>query len=623
MTQPLTSIRGVFDKHIFPALVTTSEAPSVAELDGDVFVCWKGAGNDNINIAVWSRATNTLGNTTVFTDTCAHSPSLTVHKRNLYVAWRGSNNKNLNLARVPLARAGDTWTVVGQLSGTKITPPNEYSEQAPAIASHRGWLYLAYRSIGDGHIHVSYSKDDGATFHTALDSSDTCEHAPAIVSHQGELLLAWRGSGNQQVNVALAQMKGWGPELVTAWAHKQVLPETSAEAPALASCGVALLLAFKGAGNDHINLMVSTEPAPAFDDKFKFIPDKEDCDGAPALFGTHLAWKGSGNENLNLARVDLRPSISAPSLDEPFNFIQRKQGPHKGDFELVIPQGTTQLARYWRDNSDPAVPWFGPEIFGRNERYRAATVIEAANGHLEVVARTSASEFHHFWRDDAGWHEGTAPIDVGAAVSFRGVSLVQRASGDLELFVGLEDIGLCTLARDATTLQWTGVTVIDSVDVSVAPAAVLVEDSPVVLVKPGADEPIVEFTRDGNGVWHKHGPIVTAEGEPVAADAGFALAATTSNYGAGNIELVYMQQTPTPRFRKYYADTAFLPNVWHATDDVPTPKGALYVNYTLMQSTYNGGNLEVLAQALGAHELVGFYRDHNDQKWHGPFPAIG
>jgi hypothetical protein len=67
-----------------------------------------------------------------------------------------------------------------------------------------------------------------------------------------------------------------------------------------------VFLAFKGAGNDNLNLMLSRNGGASFEAKASF---GDASDRAPTL-ASHsgrlwLAWKGSGNEGLNLGRVSL------------------------------------------------------------------------------------------------------------------------------------------------------------------------------------------------------------------------------------------------------------------------------------------------------------------------------
>jgi hypothetical protein len=76
---------------------------------------------------------------------------------------------------------------------------------------------------------------------------DTTEEALAIVSHGARLFLAWKGAGNDNINLM------WSSDGI-ALAGKVTLPETTDAAPALASFNNALYVAWKGSGNENINV---------------------------------------------------------------------------------------------------------------------------------------------------------------------------------------------------------------------------------------------------------------------------------------------------------------------------------------------------------------------------------
>jgi len=77
-----------------------------------------------------------------------------------------------------------------------------------------------------------------------------------------------------------------------------------------------------------------------------------------------------------------------------------------GNFEMVVPLSTAGIAHYSRVNVDPAVPWYGPAVFGVElGRVDAVAMIQSnyttgANiGNLEVVARCGGQLFF-YWRED-------------------------------------------------------------------------------------------------------------------------------------------------------------------------------------------------------------------------------
>ena len=84
---------------------------------------------------------------------------------------------------------------------------------------------------------------------------------------------------------------------------KYTLAEVSTEGPALACLG-AMYIAWKGDGNDHLNLRASTDFGRTWGTKYT---SPENSPHAPALCVhnnfLYIAWKGDGNDNLNVAQV--------------------------------------------------------------------------------------------------------------------------------------------------------------------------------------------------------------------------------------------------------------------------------------------------------------------------------
>jgi Subtilase family len=104
------------------------------------------------------------------------------------------------------------------------------------------------------------------------------------------LWIAWKGSGNDQLNV----MSVFEPN------KKIILDETSDTSPSIA-CNVDLLrIAWKGSGNDQLNFI---------DDVFNpsTVVLNEESSHSPSVTefndDLRIAWKGSGNDQLNAMDV--------------------------------------------------------------------------------------------------------------------------------------------------------------------------------------------------------------------------------------------------------------------------------------------------------------------------------
>jgi hypothetical protein len=54
-----------------------------------------------------------------------------------------------------------------------------------------------------------YSPDDGQTFTGKMVSPETSPDAPDVAQHNGNLFMAWKGDGNDNLNVALVDITGF------------------------------------------------------------------------------------------------------------------------------------------------------------------------------------------------------------------------------------------------------------------------------------------------------------------------------------------------------------------------------------------------------------------------------
>jgi len=87
------------------------------------------------------------------------------------------------------------------------------------------------------------------------------------------------------------------------------------------------------------------------------------------------------------------PATSAPSL------IQSNFG-GRGNFELVVREGD-QLRHYWRDNDDPTLPWYQGALFG-SKASSAPALIQGSlgsRGNFEIVVY-EGDRLRHYWRDN-------------------------------------------------------------------------------------------------------------------------------------------------------------------------------------------------------------------------------
>jgi hypothetical protein len=292
---------------------TSSTDPALASHDERLFLSWKGSGNENLNLMFSEDDGRTFVGKQIFHDTSDTAPALASHNGTLFLGWKGSGNDNLNVARVSLfANSAGGFGIEGLTD--KVTL-GDTSSTSPALASHQGRLFLAWKGSGNDNLNLMFSEDGGRTFVGKRIFGDTSDSAPALASHQGGLYLAWKGSGNDNLNVARVSFfqdtaGHFGIEGLT---EKVILRETSSTGPALVSHDERLFLGWKGSGNDNLNVNISYDRGRSFGEKRIF---GDTSDTAPTLSlhagGLFLGWKGSGNDNLNVARVDMygsRPAL--------------------------------------------------------------------------------------------------------------------------------------------------------------------------------------------------------------------------------------------------------------------------------------------------------------------------
>jgi hypothetical protein len=177
----------------------------------------------------------------------------------LYLAWTGRDNQKLNVAKVILfANTAGAFGIEG-LEGKVVL--GDSSEQAPALASHNGRLFLAWKGAGNHNLNLMFSNDNGATFVGKSTFGESSELAPTLASHGGRLFLAWTGRGNEKINVAKVTLfaNTAGAFGIEGLEGKVVLEDSSDQGPALASHNSRLMLAWKGLDNEKLNLFSSRD----------------------------------------------------------------------------------------------------------------------------------------------------------------------------------------------------------------------------------------------------------------------------------------------------------------------------------------------------------------------------
>jgi hypothetical protein len=221
----------------FVSRETSPRAPALAAHNGQLFISWKGDGNDQLNVATVSldRAGNPTGfsNKVVLGDTSPLSPSLASVNGSLYLSWRGDGNDQLNVM---------VSTDNGRSFHGKFVS-GETSTRAPFLGTFNGSLMIAWKGDGNDNLNVARVTTNPAPtgFANKVTLGDTSPRSPALGELNGRLYIAWKGDGNDQLNVMFStDGQNFG--------NKSVGSETSPEAPSLVNNNSDLFIGWKGDG---------------------------------------------------------------------------------------------------------------------------------------------------------------------------------------------------------------------------------------------------------------------------------------------------------------------------------------------------------------------------------------
>src|SRR5262249_23152404 len=131
------------------------------------------------------------------------------------------------------------------------------SSNGPALAARNGRVFIAWRGEDD-HLNIAFSDDSGRSFRGKHVSNETSDDQPTLAFHNELPFIAWKGSSNDHLNVARVAVSG-GPLgdpnfKIEGLVDKQILGDTTSSAPSLLSSGGVLFIAWKGSGNDNLNV---------------------------------------------------------------------------------------------------------------------------------------------------------------------------------------------------------------------------------------------------------------------------------------------------------------------------------------------------------------------------------
>ena len=218
----------------------------------------------------------------------------------LIIGWEGSSQGWLNIAE---SHYGDFFGAKGHI---KDGGNDELTNSEFSLAYFGGCMYAAYKGTDTSPGNIYLMRNCSKPWNPSSWESSTRRRIGFETSHSGpalgvvgkRLYLAWRGSGNNYLNLR------WSADGLT-WPdeNKQTLSETTTASPALAGKGDYLYIAWKGTDSPaRLNIMSSRSGGP-FEHKITLSETSHSGPALAALNGElFLAWRGLDNNKVNIIR---------------------------------------------------------------------------------------------------------------------------------------------------------------------------------------------------------------------------------------------------------------------------------------------------------------------------------
>ena len=304
-----------------PALVVSESQSASDTTESVLFAAWANTADKDRLQLLASTDTSTDASPDVGTkfipspetdDFSDARPALAQLNGKVYLAWKGSGNQQLNVAQLQYATAAGGWgnPAIGSRIGIAAI-----SDVGPALVSHGGQLVLAWKGVDNGAVNVAFWDPGTLSFGGILTFGEVTIAEPALVSHDDRLLVAWTGYDGH-MNVAELPPKS------ATLAGKITLPDTSEHGPTLASFQGRLFLALQQGGTDDLIIIASDDGGRTFAGRPRTSQTSQRTTAlAAGQLNMFWAWTGSGNEQLNVARY--APPAGRP-LATPFGTARNR-----------------------------------------------------------------------------------------------------------------------------------------------------------------------------------------------------------------------------------------------------------------------------------------------------------
>lgn len=234
--------------------INTSATPAAVSFAGNLYVFYKGSGDDSRIYVAKPEGGNILAgefwnaqplNPAINTST---SPGAAVHNNTLYMLYKGAGtDSGVYIAKSSNGNVsdGNSW------SASRLNPAINTSA-APAVTAFNGILYMLYKGPGgDANIYIARSTggdvSDGSTWNASrLNPGINTSDAPGVVVYNGALYMFYKGFGGD-ANIYIARSTGGDIMDGAAWTFTRLNPGINTTGtPKPVVIGNSLYLFYKG-----------------------------------------------------------------------------------------------------------------------------------------------------------------------------------------------------------------------------------------------------------------------------------------------------------------------------------------------------------------------------------------
>ena len=246
--------------------------------------------------------------------------------------WRNPNDPDFNHSEIYLKGIFQTNTSAEYFNATGLHPETSYTLSTRTVDNYgnvnQKWVNSTAKTsrefvpiipianftsnVTQGYAPLDVQFNDSSQNTTGV--SWDFDNNGIIDSTERSPIHEYATPGIYTVNLTAANANGTNSKLATVvvsekpvgFLNKVTLGDMSPVSPALASFKGRLYLAWKDSGNNNLNVMYSTDDGKTFGNKYT---SPETSPESPAICvhkgNLYIAWKGNGNNKLNVAQVTM------------------------------------------------------------------------------------------------------------------------------------------------------------------------------------------------------------------------------------------------------------------------------------------------------------------------------